>query len=96
MTDVPVTLATAPPMPGAAPDDPAINYAERTKEAMAAVAEEMIPAAVSTPGPLVPMKDEDALALAREIEARYLPPPPAPSILTQLNAMKAARTEPPA
>jgi hypothetical protein len=92
----PVTIATVSPIPGAKPDDPAINYAERREKALEAQAEEMIPAPVPTATPLEPMSDEDALAMAREIEARYLPPPLPPSIISQINAMREGSAEAPA
>ena len=68
---------TAAPIPGAKPDDPALDYEKRTKEAEAA----MTPA-------MKPLSDEAAMELGKEIAERYVPPIPPPTIIEQINAMK--------
>jgi hypothetical protein len=51
-----------------------------------AMAEELAKTVASTVPVL--MSDEDAAALGREVESRYVPPPPAPTVLEQIAAQK--------
>jgi hypothetical protein len=61
------------------------------------------PMAVTTPPetkegeePVSPLTDEEATALGHATAARYVPPDPPPSVIEQLNAMKAGAAPAPA
>lgn len=63
---------------GVVPSEP-VDYAAKATEAAKGI---------QSPDKAVMMSDADALKVGRDIEARYVPPAPGPSVLEQLAAMK--------